>query len=74
MSKTLATPKMYEHLRGIRGCCQWVKRHGNERFCAQLAIVWQGRKGYCWYHNPSNPHPFGVGYNQLASREREAIP
>lgn len=45
---------------GIRGCAAQTKRRGKLRYCAQKAIIWdkQGR-GWCFYHNPENPHGFG---------------
>ncbi len=51
---------------GIRGCCAKVRSSVvGLRYCAQEAIVWDrfGR-GYCYYHNPDEPHKFGEGYDE----------
>ena len=62
-----------EWRQGINGCCARVKRRGGvERFCAQKAIVTVQGQGYCYYHDPLNPHKFGEGFRvDQARREAE---
>lgn len=56
---------------GLRGCHAMTtapsttSRRGKKRFCAQKAIVEYGGYGYCWYHNPKDPHRFGQGYRPV---------
>lgn len=54
----MMTSKTYPS--GIRGCAGQTKRRGTLRYCAQKAITWDRKGvGWCFYHNPANPHAFG---------------
>ena len=45
---------------GLRGCAGITRRKHKTRYCAQKAIVWDRKGvGWCFYHNPENPHHFG---------------
>lgn len=50
MKTPLPTPERYMHLRGERGCCQWVRVNGKQRFCSTKAIAYVNGKGYCFRH------------------------
>lgn len=52
---------------GIRGCCGQTKRKGKLRYCAQKAVFFLKNSGWCFYHNPNNPHKFGE------RKQKEAI-